>query len=174
MAVPDQNLDMPSQPADPAYQRELGSGLVLRWSAAADAAGVGRLMGQVWSIGPHEPVNPRVVDGAIRHMSRAFPTHGAGRCGAGGRSERARAPDCGLRGAVARNVGSMPHSIASPARRHVATDPAYRNRGLVRAMFQLLHARCAAEGRLVQAITGIRISTASSAMSTRSTCAACV
>src|ERR1044071_4437551 len=60
MAVPDQTLDMPSQPADPAYQRELGSGLVLRWSAAADAAGVARLMGQVWSIGPHEPVNPRV------------------------------------------------------------------------------------------------------------------
>jgi hypothetical protein len=37
----------------------------------------------------------------------------------------------------------------------VATDPAYRNRGLVRALFEEIHARSEAQGDLVQGITGI-------------------
>ena len=37
----------------------------------------------------------------------------------------------------------------------VATHPAYRNRGLVRAIFELLHARSEARGQVVQGITGI-------------------
>ncbi len=35
----------------------------------------------------------------------------------------------------------------------VATEPDYRNRGLVRAIFELIHARSAAQGQLAQAIT---------------------
>jgi predicted N-acetyltransferase YhbS len=38
---------------------------------------------------------------------------------------------------------------------HVATDPGYRNRGLVRAIFAALHERSAAGDQPVQAITGI-------------------
>jgi len=37
----------------------------------------------------------------------------------------------------------------------VATDTAYRNRGLVRAVFELVHARSETEGHLAQGITGI-------------------
>lgn len=37
----------------------------------------------------------------------------------------------------------------------VATDPNYRRRGLVRAQFEIHHARSAAMGHLIQAITGI-------------------
>jgi ribosomal protein S18 acetylase RimI-like enzyme len=37
----------------------------------------------------------------------------------------------------------------------VATDAAYRHRGLVRALFEMVHERSEAEGDLVQAITGI-------------------
>jgi hypothetical protein len=37
----------------------------------------------------------------------------------------------------------------------VSTDPAYRRRGLVRAQFAAIHARSAARGELLQAITGI-------------------
>ena len=37
----------------------------------------------------------------------------------------------------------------------VATRPAYRKRGLVRAVFEMAHARSAAKGELVQVITGI-------------------
>jgi len=38
----------------------------------------------------------------------------------------------------------------------VATDPGYRNRGLVRTLFEEIHARSEAEGHLAQGITGIR------------------
>ena len=38
---------------------------------------------------------------------------------------------------------------------NIATDPAYRNRGLVRGLMEMLHARSAAEGHLLQAISGI-------------------
>ncbi len=37
----------------------------------------------------------------------------------------------------------------------VATEGAYRNRGLQRAIFGLIHARSAARGHLAQGITGI-------------------
>ncbi|MBI1881681.1 MAG: GNAT family N-acetyltransferase, partial [Chloroflexi bacterium] len=37
----------------------------------------------------------------------------------------------------------------------VATDPAYRRRGLMRAIFEALHALSAAQGHLAQGITGI-------------------
>jgi hypothetical protein len=37
----------------------------------------------------------------------------------------------------------------------VATQPEYRNRGLIRAIFELIHAKSAARGDLVQGITGI-------------------
>jgi GNAT superfamily N-acetyltransferase len=37
----------------------------------------------------------------------------------------------------------------------VATHPDYRNRGLIRKLFEMVHARSEAEGHLVQAITGI-------------------
>jgi hypothetical protein len=38
----------------------------------------------------------------------------------------------------------------------VATDPTHRNRGLVRELFKVIHARSEAEGHLAEAITGIR------------------
>src|SRR5205809_1198915 len=37
----------------------------------------------------------------------------------------------------------------------VATHPDYRNRGLIRKLFEMVHARSEAEGHLVQGITGI-------------------
>ena len=47
----------------------------------------------------------------------------------------------------------IPFSVGRPEM--VATDAAYRNRGLVRALFEMVHERSEAEGDLVQAITGI-------------------
>src|SRR5437762_13093963 len=47
----------------------------------------------------------------------------------------------------------IPFSVGRPEM--VATDSAYRNRGLIRALFEMVHERSEAEGDLVQAITGI-------------------
>lgn len=47
----------------------------------------------------------------------------------------------------------IPFQVGRPEM--VATDPAYRHCGLIRALFEIVHARSAAQGDLVQAITGI-------------------
>ncbi len=47
----------------------------------------------------------------------------------------------------------IPFRVGQPE--FVATHPDYRNRGLIRKLFEMVHARSEAEGHLVQAITGI-------------------
>jgi hypothetical protein len=47
----------------------------------------------------------------------------------------------------------IPFQVGRPEM--VATDSEYRHRGLIRALFEMVHARSEAEGDLVQAITGI-------------------
>ena len=47
----------------------------------------------------------------------------------------------------------LPFPVGRPEA--VGTDPAYRRRGLVRAQFDVLHAKSDREGHLVQGITGI-------------------
>src|SRR5438552_3872631 len=47
----------------------------------------------------------------------------------------------------------IPFSVGRPEM--VATDSAYRHRGFIRALFEMVHERSEAEGDLVQAITGI-------------------
>jgi predicted acetyltransferase len=49
--------------------------------------------------------------------------------------------------------GGIPFGVGRPE--IVASDPGYRERGLVRAVFELLHARSAALGHMAQGITGI-------------------
>src|SRR4051794_10242065 len=48
-----------------------------------------------------------------------------------------------------------PVAIATGQPEWVATDPAYRRRGLVAAQFAVAHARSAERGHLVQIVTGI-------------------
>src|SRR4029450_13976046 len=48
---------MPTQLSDPAYRRDLGGGLVLRWSTAADAEGIGELYSFVFRGKPEDPPN---------------------------------------------------------------------------------------------------------------------
>ncbi len=145
----------PSPEADPNYRRELPGGLVLRWSAASDAVGVARVMGLVWRSGPDDPPNPRVMDSVQRLMSGDSPLMGPGDVAL---VEDTHAPDrpivaCAALWRETWEYAGIPFEVGRPE--NVATLPDYRGRGLVRAMIELLHARSAAEGRLVQAITGI-------------------
>src|SRR5581483_1452731 len=151
----DQNVDPPSLQADPSYRRDLGGGLVLRWSAAADADGVARLMGLVWRNGPADPPNPRVIDSVQRLMSGGSPLMGPGDVAL---VQDTGAPDrpivaCAALWRETWEYAGIRFEVGRPE--NVATLAGYRKRGLVRAMLGLLHARCAAEGRPVQAITGI-------------------
>ena len=43
--------------SEPAYRRDLGGGLVLRWSTAADVEGIGQLYSFVFRNKPEAPLN---------------------------------------------------------------------------------------------------------------------
>jgi GNAT superfamily N-acetyltransferase len=141
--------------ASPDYTGDLGDSLACRWSTAADADKIGHFLSMVWRSSADAPPNPRAVNETRMYMSGAFPHMEPGDF------------------ALVEDTGRPNHPIVAAACfwRHrwsfagiefgvgrpenVATDPAYRNRGLVRALFAMHHARSAVEGHLMQAITGI-------------------
>ena len=146
---------MSTQLADPTYLGDLGDGLVCRWSTAADQERVGQLMGSVFRFSQDEPVNSRTADEARVFMSEGFPFAGPGDFAL---VEDRSKPDWPLVACTCFwrhrwSYGGIEFGVGRPE--NVATEPAYRNRGLVRALFAMIHARSAAEGQLVQAITGI-------------------
>jgi hypothetical protein len=146
---------MSSQLAEPTYVDDLGNGLIRRWSTAADLPKIAERMGSIYRAAPDRPVSPRAHDLARVLMSGEFPMMGPG--------DFALVEDVSIpeRPIVAYTclwrlqwrIGEIRFGVGQPEM--VATDPAYRNRGLVRSLFDMIHARSSAEGHLVQAITGI-------------------
>src|SRR2546426_2268257 len=141
--------------AAPNYRREIGEGLIQRWSTPEDTENIAQLIGLVYRDKEDEPLNPRAMDSVRRHMSGDFPLMGPG--------DYAVIEDTGKEGnpLVACTClwrqeweyEGIAFSVGQPE--FVATHPDYRNRGLVRALFDMVHTRSEAEGHLVQAITGI-------------------
>jgi hypothetical protein len=144
-----------TDPADPNYERDLGAGLRLRWSTAADAPGIAHLLGMNWRDAAADPSNPRMVERVIRRMRGDYPLMGPGDVALVEDTHAAGRPvvACAHLWREEWEYAGIPFGVGRPE--DVATDPPYRNRGLVRAIFELLHARCAAERLVVQAITGI-------------------
>src|SRR5260221_9226770 len=141
--------------ASPNYRSELGEGLIQRWSTPEDTENIAQLCGMVFRDKEDEPLNAHAIDSVRRHMSGDFPLMGPG--------DYAVIEDTGKEGnplvactclwrqeweyeGIALGVGQP---------EFVVTHPDYRNRGLIRALFDMVHARSEAEGHLVQAITGI-------------------
>jgi hypothetical protein len=138
---------------DAAYRRDLGDGLVLRWSTAADVEQITQLYAFVFRNKAEDPLNEHLPAWTRDMMSGRHPLVGPGDFAvvedtrqativAATSLMRATWEYAGVRCAVGR-----PEIVAS--------HPDYRNRGLVRAIFELLHARSAALGHLLQGITGI-------------------
>lgn len=141
--------------ADPTYVGDLGNGLSCRWSTKADQTRIGEFMGTVFRHSADEPLNIRTADEVRIFMSEGFPFMEAGDIAI---VEDWNEPDhpvvaCTCLWRHRWSYGGIEFGVGRPE--NVATDPAYRNRGLVRALFDMVHARSAAEGHLVQAITGI-------------------
>ncbi len=136
-------------------RRDLGNGLVVRWSTADDIEGLAQLTGMVFRNGPQEPLSQFLADMISHLMSGTHPLMGPGDYAlvedTGRQDHRIVACTCLFRQTWA--YEGIPFRIGRPE--IVATDPEYRNRGLIREIFGLVHARSAAEGHLVQAITGI-------------------
>jgi len=136
------------------YKRELGSGLVLRWANAADIEGLLQLYGYVFRNKESDPPPEGLLSWMRDCMSGRHPLLTA--------NDFALVEDTD-RGTVvaATNLMGQPVDFAGVRLMMgrpevVATHPDYRNRGLIRAIFELIHARSEARGDQLQGITGIR------------------
>src|SRR5438270_3542611 len=141
--------------ASPNYRRELGEGLIQRWSTPEDTENIAQLCALVFRDTEDEPLNVRAMESVRQQMSGDFPLMGPG--------DYALIEDTGKEGnpLVACTClwrqeweyEGIAFGVGQPE--FVVTHPDYRNRGLIRTLFDMLHTRSEAEGHLVQAITGI-------------------
>lgn len=138
----------------PAAQ-DLGDGLVLRWSTPDDLEKIGTLLGTAFRGSAEDPLNVRMADQPHIAARPGFPWRGETAWGIVEDTSQADRPivACMILWRHQWSYGGIRFGVGRPE--FVAADPTYRNRGLVRKVFHLLHARSEAEGHLLQAITGI-------------------
>jgi Acetyltransferase (GNAT) domain len=140
-------------PAHDEFQRNLGGGLVLRWSTPDDVERVATLYAQVFRASAEAPLSPYapvwtrdMFSGRHPHIGpRDFALVEDVRSGVCVAATCLLGYDCAYEG--------IPFGFGRPEL--VASLPEYRRRGLIRAIFELIHARSAARGHRVQGITGI-------------------
>jgi len=135
------------------YRRKLEGGLVLRWSTPADAEGLAQLYSQVFREGPERPPNTFIAAWTHQLMSGRHPLTSTGDFALVEDSERGVIVAATCLMSQTWEYAGIPLAVGRPE--IVASDPDYRNRGLVRAVFELIHARSDERGDLVQGITGI-------------------
>jgi Acetyltransferase (GNAT) domain len=136
-------------------RRTLGDGLVLRWSTPQDTEAIVELTSSVFRRKEDAPPNAPLGNFMRELMSGTHPLMGPGDFVLVEDTQKQGNPlvACTCLWSHTWEYEGIPFRIGRPE--IVATDPAYRHRGLIRAIFELLHARSAAEGHLAQAITGI-------------------
>ena len=132
---------------------DLGSGLRLRWATAADRERLADFNAHAFRDGEADPPQSSYRAGVLEMMSGRHPLIGP--------EDFAYVEDTATGAMVSSacllrqrwEYEGIPFAVGRPE--FVATDAAYRNRGLIRALFAALHERSAARGELAQGITGI-------------------
>jgi len=147
---------MPIENLLPNERRDLGNGLSLRWSTNDDTEEIAYLASSVFRDGAEAPLNFHLAKLIRELMSGNHPLMGSNDFVVVEDLRRKEHPfvACTCLWSQTWEFEGVPFQFGRPE--IVATDPAYRNRGLVRAIFEVIHARSEAEGHLAQAITGIR------------------
>lgn len=137
------------------YRRDLGNGLVLRWSTSEDIERIAALLSMVYRDKADDPPNVQAMNNVRALMNGDHPLMGPDRYGLIEDTSREGNPvvACTCLERHTWTYEGIPFSVGRPEM--VGTDDAYRHRGLVRALFEMVHERSEAEGDLVQAITGI-------------------
>ena len=137
------------------YRRDLGDGLFLRWSTSEDTENIVELVGTVFRDRADEPLNEPLGHLMRELMSGTHPVMGSGDFALVEDTRKQGNPlvACTCLWRHTWKYEGISFKIGRPE--IVASDPAYRNRRLIRSIFELIHARSEAEGHLVQAITGI-------------------
>jgi hypothetical protein len=138
---------------DDTYSRDLGDGLVLRWSVPQDVERVSALYAHVFRANAEAPLNWHVPNWTRDMFSGRHPHIGPRDFGLVEHAETSTlvASTC-LLGYTCEYEG-IPFQFGRPE--VVATLPEYRQRGLIRTIFELVHAKSDARGDLAQGITGI-------------------
>jgi GNAT superfamily N-acetyltransferase len=137
------------------YRRELDGGLLQRWSTSEDTENIAQLCGFVFRDREDEPLTINALEAVRRHMSGDFPLMGPGDYAVIEDTNREgnQLVACTCLWRLEWEYEGIPFGVGQPE--FVATHPDYRNRGLIRKLFEMVHARSEAEGHLAQAITGI-------------------
>lgn len=139
--------------ADPSYRRDLGDGLLLRWSTAADADRLATFYGLVFRYKADSPPNARIPVWLRDMLGGGHPL-----IGEDGFALVEHTPTGEVVAATCLLSEAWEYDgIRIPLGRPeiVGSLPAYRRRGLVREVFRLIHARSQSLGHLAQGITGI-------------------
>jgi hypothetical protein len=139
--------------ADASYQRALDDGLLLRWSNANDVEGLARLGADAFRDEEADPPNAYFGHWVEDLMSGRHPLAGPGDFALVEDTATGEIVACAVLMRQTWEYDGIAFPIGRPEA--VATKLAYRNRGLIRAIFELLHARSDARGDLVTGITGI-------------------
>ncbi|GAB4108810.1 MAG: hypothetical protein OHK0022_60910 [Roseiflexaceae bacterium] len=145
-------MNIPSL-SDTGYRRELGAGLVLRWSAPSDVEELVRLYGTVFRDKASDPINARMGYWVRDLMSGQHPLCGPNDFAVVEDTERGMLVAATCLMSQTWNYDGVAVPVGRPE--IVATEEEYRNRGLIRAIFELIHARSAAQGQMAIGITGI-------------------
>lgn len=140
---------------DATERRDLGNGLLARWSSAADTENIAHLIGMVFRENSEEPENMYMANSVRRMMRSDYPLMGPNDYAVieDTRKEGNPLVACTCLWRQTWEYEGIPFKIGRPE--YVATDPHYRRRGLVRVLFDMVHQRSASEGHPVTAITGI-------------------
>ncbi|MDQ2887221.1 MAG: GNAT family N-acetyltransferase [Chloroflexota bacterium] len=140
---------------DATERRDLGDGLLARWSTAADTENIAHLIGMVFREKAEEPENTYMANSVRRMMRGDYPLMGPNDYAVieDTRKEGNPIVACTCLWRQTWEYEGIPFEIGRPE--YVATDPHYRRRGLVRVLFDMVHQRSANEGHPVTAITGI-------------------
>ncbi|MEN9937746.1 MAG: hypothetical protein RLZZ387_4325 [Chloroflexota bacterium] len=134
-------------------RRDLGDGLVARWSTAADTEGVAALFGHVFREGPESPINTVAMEWIRDEMSGRHPLVGPNDTALVEDTRRGTIVSASVYMRQQWEYAGIP--VALGRTEPVATHEDYRGRGLVRATFDLCHQRSDERGDLAQCITGI-------------------
>ena len=137
-------------------KRDLGNGLLLRWSEANDTEEIVYLTSMVFRDDADALPNTHLGNLVRELMSGRHPLMGPRDFVVVEDTRRTehRIVACTCFWSQVWEYEGIRFGFGRPE--IVATDPDYRNRGLVRTLFEEIHARSEAEGHLAQGITGIR------------------
>lgn len=135
--------------------KALGDGLILRWSTPADTEKIAALTGFVFRGKEEEPPNVRMMDQMRVIMRGDHPCMTPQDFAV---VEDTSKPDSPLVACTCLwqhrwSYGGIQLNAGRPE--FVASLPDYRNRGLIRQIFNLIHERSDGRGDLLQGITGI-------------------